>query len=321
MQEASSKRPNLSHEFKAFVEKTNKTLNTPFIDMNADEIRKNFEAMQAEYKYDIPAEIEDIEVQTKEAKISVRIVRPENAEGELPVVYYMHGGGWVAGSAESYDRFLRMLAKETGCAIVFPGYSLSPEVKYPAAVNECYEVLKYIYEHGEEHKLKKDKIITAGDSAGGNMAAVMTLMAREKKDIKIIFQILLTPLTDWNLATGTMEEFADGPYITKEKLIWHRYQYLTNKGERDDIYASPLVTNYDKMTGLPPALIITAENDPLRDDGEAYARRLNKADVPVTCVRYNGAIHLFMIFNALADTQISKRASEQICACIKNVIQ
>lgn len=322
MQESSSKRPNLTHDVKIILDKLEENKIQITKQTTYEEVRKYYEENHKAKDSDLPAHIQDIEVEDGTGKkIPVRIVRPENNDETLPVLFYLHGGGWVTGTAEGYDRFIRKIVNCSQNAVVFPSYSLSPEVKYPTAINECYEVLKYISEHGQDYKLDKDKIAVIGDSAGGNMAAVMPLMAKEKKGPDIKFQILMCPMTDLNLATDSIEEFANGPWITKVGLKWYRKQYLVDKGQRDDAYASPLIAEYTELAGLPPAFIITAESDPLRDDGEAYARRLNKADVPVSCVRYNGTIHNFIVNDALADTLPSKMAMAQICSVSKRILK
>lgn len=322
MKEASSKRPNLNHDFLDFVDKTKDRLDQPLDDNSYIELRKQFEELQAQYPYDIPAQIEDISLENPQSqKISLRIVRPQNAQEALPMIYYIHGGGWVSASAQSYERILKTLAVCVNAAVVFPSYSLSPEAKYPTALNECYQALKYIVSNADEHKINAQKIAVVGDSAGGNLAAALTLMAKNKQEPKISFQMLLFPLTDLNLDTDTIDLFSQGPWISKESLKWYRKMYLENKGQRDDVYASPLLADYSELAGLAPTFIAVSENDPLRSDGEAYARKLNKANVDVCCVRYNGTIHNFIILNGLQNTQASKTATQQICTVLKEALK
>lgn len=321
MKEASSKHPNLVHEIKPFLNKEAPERTSVFESGSVQTMREQYEKMQEEYKYTVTAETSDISIESQGKEVSVRIIRPEGAEGNLPIIFYLHGGGTVAGSAQSYDCFLKTLANGANAAVVFPSYSLSPEVKYPVAINECYDVLTHIYDNAAVYKLNGDKIALAGDSSGANFAAVLAIIAKNKKGPVLTMQMLLCPLTDWNLATDTInEQFSDGPWLTKEGLKWYRKAYLDNKGERDNVDVSPLIAEYGVLNGLPDTFIITAENDPLRDDGEAYARRLNKADVRVSCIRYNGTIHDFMVLNGLNESKPTRRAIEQICSTLKDVL-
>ncbi|MEG6507420.1 alpha/beta hydrolase [Methyloligella sp. 2.7D] len=268
-----------------------------------------------------PAEIEDIDCHVgPTGEVPVRIVRPEKTGDLLPVVIYFHGGGWILGNRDTHDRLIRELAVGANVALVFVDYSLSPEAHYPVPLEQAYAVTKYIAEHGEELEIDGSNLAVAGDSAGGNMAAAVTLLAKERGGPKIAFQLLFYPVTDANFKTGSYKQFGDGPWLTKPAMKWFWNAYLPKKKRRKEAAATPLNASLDQLKGLPEALIVTAECDVLRDEGEAYARKLAKAGVPVTATRYLGTMHDFVMLNALRDTQAAKAAMAQAIAALKTVL-
>ncbi len=234
--------------------------------------------------------------------VNVRIVRPAGSEGTLPVVFFIHGAGWVFGNAHTHDRLVRELAVGAEAAAVFPEYDLSPEAKYPTAIEQNYAAAQWVFEHGAEKGLDPGRFAVAGDSVGGNMSAVLTLMAKERGDVRIAQQVLLYPVTDANFDTDSYHRFAEHYFLAREGMQWFWDQYTADESQRSEIHASPLRATLDQLRGLPPALIITAEADVLRDEGEAYASKLREAGVPVTHVRVGGVIHDFMMLNALRPT-------------------
>lgn len=234
--------------------------------------------------------------------VRVRIVKPAGATGTLPVVFYIHGAGWVFGNAHTHDRLVRELAVGAEAAVVFPEYDLSPEAKYPIAIEQNYAAAQWVVAHGSEKGLDASRFAVAGDSVGGNMAAVLTLMAKDRGDVEIKQQILLYPVTNANFDTGSYHQFAQHYFLAREGMQWFWDQYTETDQQRDEIYASPLRASVDQLKGLPPALVITAEADVLRDEGEAYAAKLREAGVAVTQVRVGGVIHDFMMLNALRAT-------------------
>lgn len=261
----------------------------------------------------LPATIEDRTIPAgPKGTLRLRIFKPENASGMLPVVMYFHGGGWVLGSPETYDRFMRDLTNGTQAAVVFPDYSLSPEEHFPVPLEECYAATKWVVEHASELGVDAGRLIVSGDSAGGNMAAAACLLAKERGGPRISGQALIYPATAATFDTPSFQQFADGYFLTAQASRWFWNQYAGKSGAEHDPHACPLVASLDQLKGLPPALIITAECDILRDEGEAYARKLTQAGVPVTCTRYLGAIHGFMGANALADTPANKAATAQM---------
>ncbi|OHV05274.1 alpha/beta hydrolase [Mycobacterium talmoniae] len=242
--------------------------------------------------------------------VKVRIVKPAGASATLPVVFYIHGAGWVFGNAQTHDRLVRELAVGAHAAVVFPEYDLSPEAKYPTAIEQNYAAAQWVFAHGAETGLDSSRFGVAGDSVGGNMAAVLALMAKERGDVRIKQQVLLYPVTNANFDTGSYHQFAEHYFLTRAGMQWFWDQYTENDAQRGEIYASPLRASVEQLAGLPPALVITGEADVLRDEGEAYAAKLRQAGVPVTQVRFGGIIHDFMMLNALRSTHAATTATK-----------
>ncbi|MGW3560539.1 alpha/beta hydrolase [Streptomyces sp. NPDC000963] len=240
--------------------------------------------------------------------VRARIVRPRGSTGPLPVVLYVHGAGWVFGNAHTHDRLVRELAVGAGAAVVFPEYDLSPEARYPVAVEQNYTVAQWVAREGHHKDLDGTRIAVAGDSVGGNMTAALTLMAKRRGDVRLLQQVLFYPVTDASCDTGSYDEFAEGYFLRREAMGWFWDQYTTDPAERAQITASPLRASAEQLAGLPPALVITAEADVLRDEGEAYAARLRAAGVPVTALRVLGTIHDFVMLNALRETHAAELA-------------
>lgn len=249
--------------------------------------------------------------------VPVRIVKPKGATGTLPVVVYTHGAGWVFGDAHTHDRLVRDLVIGTGAAVVFPEYTRSPDVHYPVANEQSYAASKWVVEHGADEGLDGSRVAIAGDSVGGNMAIALTLMAKERGDVSFRGQVLFYPVTNAAFDDGSYEEFADGYWLTRDAMRWYWDQYTTNEDERGQITVSPLRASGEQLAGLPPALVINAECDVLRDEGEAYASNLRKAGVDVTGVRYEGIIHDFVMVNSMHDTPQSKAAVAQAAAFLR----
>jgi acetyl esterase len=241
--------------------------------------------------------------------IKLRIFRPEGNTSRLPVVMYFHGGGWVLGDADTYDYFMRELTNGSGAAVVFVEYTRSPEARYPVALEECYAATKWIAEHGAELNLNGAKIAVAGDSAGGNLATAVCLLASERGGPAIAAQVLIYPVTGHDFNSSSFEEFAIGYLLTRETSKWFWKQYAPDESEST---ACPILATETELKNMPAALIITGECDILRDEGEAYARKLTASGVSVTCTRYLGAIHGFMGINALADIPITLAATAQV---------
>ncbi|MFJ3172279.1 alpha/beta hydrolase [Streptomyces roseus] len=240
--------------------------------------------------------------------VRTRVVKPAAATGTLPVVLYIHGAGWVFGNAHTHDRLVRELAVGANAAIVFPEYDLSPEVRYPVAIEQNFTVARWVVEQGATRGLDTARIAVAGDSVGGNMSAALTLMAKERGGVPLLHQVLFYPVTDARFDTGSYHQFATGYYLRRDGMQWFWDQYTTDEAQRAQITASPLRATTEQLTGLPPALVITGEADVLRDEGEAYANKLRAAGVAVTAIRFQGAIHDFVMLDALRETQAAEAA-------------
>ncbi|KDN75374.1 alpha/beta hydrolase [Streptomyces olindensis] len=240
--------------------------------------------------------------------VRARIVRPVGATGTLPVVIYLHGAGWVFGNAHTHDRLVRELAVGARAAVVFPEYDLSPEARYPVAIEQNFAVAQWVVAQGATKGLDATRIAVAGDSVGGNMTAALTLMAKQRGGIPLVQQVLFYPVTDASFDTGSYHQFATGYFLRRDGMQWFWDQYTTDEAERAQITASPLRATTEQLAGLPPALVITAEADVLRDEGEAYAGKLRAAGVPVTAVRFQGVIHDFVMLNALRETHAAEAA-------------
>jgi acetyl esterase len=250
-------------------------------------------------------------------EVSVRIVKPAGATGPLPAVLYIHGAGWVFGDAHTHDRLVRELVVGANAAVVFPEYSLSPEAKYPTAIEEIFAVARWVATQGAAKGLDASRLAVAGDSVGGNMAAALTLLAKERGEVTFVAQVLFYPVTNAAFDTPSYDQFATGYFLRRDGMQWFWDQYTTDDRERAEITASPLRASLEQLAGLPPALVITGEADVLRDEGEAYAAKLRAAGVAVTTVRYAGITHDFVMLNALRGTQAAEGAISQAIAALR----
>ena len=253
--------------------------------------------------------------------VPVRVVRPAGASGILPVIIYIHGAGWVFGNAHTHDRLVRELAAGADAAVVFPEYALSPEARYPVAIEQNYAVARWVVTDGAAHGLDPARIAVAGDSVGGNMSAALTLMAKDRGDVPLAAQVLFYPVTDASFDTGSYRQFATGYFLRRDAMQWFWDQYTTDPAQRAQITASPLRASTSQLAGLPPALVITAEADVLRDEGEAYASKLRAAGVSVTAARYQGIIHDFVMLNALRGTNAAGAAITQAADYLRHALR
>jgi acetyl esterase len=244
-------------------------------------------------------------------EVQVRLVKPRGATKTLPVIFYIHGAGWVFGDAQTHDRLVRELAVGAGAAVAFPEYDRSPEARYPVAIEQNYTAARWVESDGAGKGLDASRIAVVGDSVGGNMAIALTLMAKERGGPALSAQVLFYPVTDANFDTPSYLQFAEGYFLRRDGMQWFWDQYTTDEAARNEITASPLRASLEQLAGLPPALVITGEADVLRDEGEAYANKLRLAGVPVTAVRYQGIIHDFVMLNALRETHAADAAIKQ----------
>ncbi|CEJ96210.1 Lipase [Caballeronia glathei] len=304
--------PVLEPATQQFIDALSAQKGPPIYTLSPADARNVLAGAQAQPVTKQPAKIEDRVISAgPTGHISIRIVRPEHAKGTLPVVMYFHGGGWVLGDKNTHDRLVREIANGAQAAVVFVDYDRSPETKYPVPIEEAYAATRYVADHAQEFGVDASRMAVAGDSVGGNMAAAVTLLAKERGGPALRAQVLFYPVTDANFETGSYNEFANGPWLTKNAMKWFWDAYAPNPADREKITASPLRASLEQLKGLPPATVITDENDVLRDEGEAYARKLSQAGVRVTSVRYNGTIHDFVMLNALTDTPATRAAIEQ----------
>jgi len=271
--------------------------------------------------FSFDADVEDLRVKDGPVEyVSIRILKPKNAAPPLPTIIYIHGAGWVFGDELTHDRLMRELAVGVGAAIVFPKYDRSPQAKYPTAIEECYSVLRWVSEDGARYGLNSAQIAVAGDGVGGNMAAAVTLIAKERGGPRLQCQLLFYPATDATFDTATYHEFAEGYHLRRDTMQWFWDQYTIHLGERQEITASPLRASLEQLSELPTALIITAEADVLRSEGEAYASKLRAAGVPVTAVRFLGTIHDFVLINTLASSAATRGAIALTIYWLRNTL-
>ncbi|MVM33916.1 alpha/beta hydrolase fold domain-containing protein [Spirosoma sp. HMF4905] len=252
--------------------------------------------------------------------VNIHIAKPQHAKADAPVFIFIHGGGWVLGDYPTHRRLVRDLVVASGAVAVFPDYTPSPEAQYPTAINEIYAATQWVAEHGAEIGVDGTNLAVVGNSVGGNMSAVIALMAKDKNGPKIKLQVLLWPVTDANFDTDSYHQFSEGRFLTRDMMIWFWDNYLPDTAQRQQIYASPLQASLEQLQGLPPALVQTAENDVLRDEGEAYARKLDAAGVPVTLARYVGQIHDYGLLNPIAHIPAIQQAILQAAATLKQTL-
>jgi len=267
--------------------------------------REILEKMQDEPVYKAPAFVRKMNFDTgKWGEIPVYLIAPENPVRVRSVILYIHGAGWVFGSFHTHEKLVRELAVRTDSLIIFPEYSRSPEVRYPVAIEQCYSVLNAVpaISAGFSPQIDMRTMTVAGDSVGGNMTIVMTLMAKYRGGLKIHKQLMYYPVTNACFNTQSYMQFAENYYLYRRGMIWFWQNYAPSLRSRDEITASPLRACIEELRDLPQAMIINGEADVLRDEGECLARRLRVARVDVTAIRIQGIIHDFVMLNALDRT-------------------
>jgi acetyl esterase len=291
------------------------TSRPPFLwELDYEDARRVLDDLQAAPVEKLPIDEEWVTVPSTAGVIRVRIIRPQRDAGILPVILYMHGGGWVLGNAGTHDRLVRELATGAHAALAFVEYPNSPEARYPVAIEQGYATAQWLAREGAGRGLDGTRIAVAGDSAGGNMATVLTLMAKERGDVSFVQAQLYYPVTDASMDTVSYDEFADGPLNTRKAMEWFWESYIADPALRFEITASPNHATIDQLRGLPQTLVLVSEADVLRDEGEAYAAKLRMAGVPVTAVRYDGICHDFMNSNLLSQTNAARAAIAQAVA-------
>jgi len=313
--------PAIESHTKNFLKALNSGDGKPMETMTPAEARGVLEGAQS-----MEVDLSGIDVSEKNISqdglnVKLYIVRPAGETGVLPVFMFFHGGGWVLGDFPTHKRFVRDMVVYSGAAAVFVEYTRSPEAKYPVAINEAYAATKWVAANGPEINVDSSRLAIAGNSVGGNMTAAVALMAKDKKGPEIKLQVLLWPVTNAGFETLSYHLYATHRFLTRNMMIWFWDNYTTDAAHRNEIYASPLKADLSQLKGLPPALVQTAENDVLRDEGEAYARKMDEAGVPVTLVRIEGMIHDYGLLNPLAAVPAVQSALRYAANEIKNSLK
>lgn len=294
----------------------------PLEQMAPKDARAVLVGAQASVKVDLSGVTFTEKVITQDGQsIKLNIVRPANVKGVLPVFMFFHGGGWVLGDFPTHQRMVRDLVVESGAVAVFVNYTPSPEAHYPVAINQAYAATKWVAKNGKQIGVDGKRLAVTGNSVGGNMAAVVALMAKDKKGPSIKLQVLFWPVTNAYFETESYNLFGKDRFLTKNLMMWMWDNYTTDANQRKEIYASPLQATVEQLRGLPTALIQTAENDILRDEGEAYARKLDEAGVKVTATRFNGMIHDWGLLNVISTIPGTKSAMLQAGAELKKALK
>lgn len=284
----------------------------PFLyQLGPEKARKVLDDIQAAPIDKLDVDDQWITVPADVGAVRVRVVRPRGSTDMLPVVLYMHGGGWILGNSGTHDRLIRELAVGVDAAIVFVEYDRAPEARYPVAIEQGYATARWITREGRKYGLDATRLAIAGDSVGGNMAAAISILAKRRGDVTFLHQSLYYPVTDAAQDTDSYREFADGPFLIAKNMAWFWDAYLPDLERRSESTASPLRASLEELEGLPETLVIVDENDVLRDEGEAFARKLTEAGVRTTSVRYDGILHDFMMLNPVRETAAASAAIEQ----------
>lgn len=311
MSESFSIKPIVESFTQKFLDNINSQSGPPIYELSPADARNLLLKVQDVAVEKLTADIEDHTIYTEtEGEIDIRIIRPKNNHSTLPVVMFFHGGGWILGDKNVYDRLVREISNGVQVAVVFVDFNRSPEAQYPTAIEQAYAATKYISENGSVFNVDSSRLAVMGDSVGGNMATVLTLLAKERGGPKIDYQVLFYPVTNANFETESYNEFANGYWLSKDAMKWFWNAYLPNENERKKHTVSPLQASIEQLKGLPPALIITNECDVLRDEGESYAHKLIEAGVKTTAIRLLGSIHDCVMLNAIAETPAARCAIE-----------
>lgn len=314
--------PNIFAEVRTFLQAVNSGGGKPIEQLSPADARQVLVGAQSAAPVDYSGISESERTITQDGiTVRIHIVKPLQAAQNAPVFMFFHGGGWVLGDYPTHRRMVRDLVVESGAVAVFPDYTPSPEARFPVAINQAYAATKWVAANGQEIGVDGKRLAVAGNSVGGNMAAVVALMAKDRKGPEIRYQVLLWPVTDASFNNESYHAFANERFLTRNMMVWFWDNYTTSEQDRNNIYASPLRARKDQLKALPPALVLTAENDVLRDEGEAYARKLDEAGVNVTLTRYSGMIHDWGLLNALAGIPATKAAMRQAATELKTALR
>lgn len=309
--------PNLDPAVRAFLTKVNKDP-SPFWELPQPKPQEVLTALQKQTPVDMSGVTTTSRTITEDGRtVKIYIMKPEHVSGKPGVVFFIHGGVWIIGNFENHQRLLRDIVVKSGQVGVFVEYTPLPQAKYPTQLDESYAALKWVAAHAGEFGADGSRIAVAGNSVGGNMTAAISLMAKDRKGPKISYQALLIPATDASVDSRSYHAFESGFFLPRAFMKYGWDLYAPDQTTRDNPYVSPLRASEAELKGLPPALVVTAENDPLRDEGEAYAHKLMAAGVNVAATRYNGTIHDFVALNALRQVPSTEAALDQIAEGIR----
>jgi acetyl esterase len=285
--------------------------------MGPQKAREFLNQLQAAPVDRLPVDEEWITVPADVGDVRVRIIRPAGSTRTLPVIVYMHGGGWILGNAGTHDRLVRELAVGARAALAFVEYPNSPEARYPVAIEQGYATAQWLVRNGKSKGLDASRMAVAGESVGGDMTAALALMAKQRGDVTFIQQSMYYPVTDAAMDTASYDQFAEGYYLSRKAMEWFWDAYTTDSAQRAEITASPNRATIEQLKGLPPTLLLVDEADVLRDEGESYAAKLREAGVEVTTVRYPGVVHDFMLLNSMTHTCATRAAIAQATAYLR----
>jgi len=313
-----SQNPKVERRIREFLGALNSAGGKPIETLTPAEARKVLVDAQASVPLKLPpCDIEEKTISQDEFEVRLHVVRPAGSKGVLPGFLFVHGGGWILGDFPTHERFVRDLVADSGYPAVFVNYTPSPEAHYPTAIREIHAAAKWVAAHGEEIGIDGSRLAIVGNSVGGNMTAAVAIMAKELGAPAFKCQIMLWPVTDANFATDSYHEFAEGYFLSRAMMQWFWDAYAPDLARRREVHASPLQATTEQLRGLPPALIQVAGNDVLRDEGVAYARKLDEAGVDVTSVRYENLIHDYGLLNAISHVPAVRDALHQAAEMLK----
>jgi acetyl esterase len=313
--------PRIDPQVRAFLAEINKN-SSPFWTLPGPQVRAVLTGLQAKTPVDVSGVmISEKTISANGRKVKLYIMKPEHASGTPPVLMFIHGGVWIAGDFDNHKRLVRDLVVGSGAAAVFVEYTPIPDAVFPTQVEQNYAAAKWVAEHGAEIGVDGSRIAVAGNSVGGAMSAALALMAKDRGGPQLRLQVLLIPATGTDFETGSYREFESGRFLPRAFMQFGWNIYAPDDKTRSNPYAVPMRATTDQLRGLPKALVITAENDPLRDEGEAYARKLKEAGVDVTATRYNGMIHDFVLLNGILEVPGTQAALKQASDAIRDALK
>lgn len=308
-------------QVRSFLAQVNKD-SSPFWTLPGPQVRSVLTGLQAKTPVDLSGVITSEKTISENGQhVKLYVMKPEHANGTPPVLLFIHGGVWIAGDFENHKRLVRDLVVGSGAAAVFVEYTPIPDAVFPTQVEQNYAAAKWVAAHGAEIGVDGRRMAVAGNSVGGDMSAALTLMAKDRGGPDIRLQVLLIPATDTNFETQSYRDFDTGRFLPRAFMQFGWNIYAPDEKTRSNPYAVPMRATLEQLRGLPKALVITAENDPLRDEGEAYARKLKEAGVEVTATRYNGMIHDFVLLNGIHDVPATQAAIRQASDAIRDALK